>query len=60
MQTLEKVQGHKWKSISKSDSDTVFVRSGQGNQWAKLLSIHAQEIIYDSWGYLMERLGYEK
>lgn len=60
MRHLEKSEWKKWnRGIRRSRKDVPFVRAAKSKQWTDALSNELAQKIENSWGPLMQALGYE-
>jgi len=58
MRELEKRQAHVWALTKNTRSDKPFVRTARSGEWRTVLPPAAVAAIEESWGPLMEKLGY--
>jgi len=59
MRQMEKSQSKDWKLTKETRQDKPFVRNARAGNWQSEMSPAAVALIEDSWGDLMETLGYE-
>lgn len=58
MKSMEKKQINEIEVFKNVRKDIAFVRKGKSGDWRKTLPDSSQNIIVDSWGDLMSKLGY--
>ena len=58
MRALEKAQARKYAQLKQTRLDKPFIRSAKAGGWKSDLSEKAVALIEDSWGSVMQNLGY--
>jgi len=58
MRKLEAQQAHQWVTTKDSRKDIPFVRAAKSGQWKKKLPPESVAVIEETWGPVMELLGY--